>query len=188
MSSVTTAKVDTINGTTDLTVTTGNTAGPKIVVRTNEDGGIVLGPNSIVNSVFINATGLSVTANVTLAANISLTADAVSTANITANVVTSNVAVVSSNTLTLGTSSIANPGHSRLPNGLLMQWGNVSVNSTVGTITFPTAFNALYSITVSPTTNATSHMPAVIAVTTTSASIRSANVTSNTVYWMAIGS
>lgn len=183
MSSVTTAKVDTINGSTDLTVTTGNTSGPKIIVRTNETAGIVLGPNSTVNSVFINATGLSVTAN------LSLTANVVSTANVTANVVTSNIAVVSSNTLTLGTSSIANPGYSRLPNGLLMQWGNVSANATTGTVTFPVAFSAVYSMQVTSSSNTVGNtLAAVTSLSTTSASVRTANLTAITCYWLAIGS
>ena len=59
---------------------------------------------------------------------------------------------LSTNTLTLGTSSIAANGYTRLPNGLLMQWGThtASVNSsTTATATFPIAFpTALYSVSV----------------------------------------
>jgi hypothetical protein len=63
--------------------------------------------------------------------------------------VTTNL-TVSTNTLTLGTSSAAANGYSRLPNGLLMQWGNDSriVNATTtNTSTFPVAFTTLYSVT-----------------------------------------
>ena len=56
------------------------------------------------------------------------------------------------NTFTLGTSSIAANGYTRLPNGLLMQWGTqtASVNSsTTATATFPIAFpTTLYSVSV----------------------------------------
>ncbi len=60
MSSVTTAKVDTINGTTDLTLTSGNTSGPKIVVKSEGNTGVVLGPNSTVNSFIVNTSGIHV--------------------------------------------------------------------------------------------------------------------------------
>jgi hypothetical protein len=53
----------------------------------------------------------------------------------------SNNASISSNTgLTLGTASKAANGYSYLPNGLLMQWGTVLANTTVGNATFPIAF------------------------------------------------
>ena len=64
----------------------------------------------------------------------------------------STAVTLTTNTLTLGTSSITANGYSRLPNGLLMQWGThtASVNSTTpATATFPIAFpTALYSISV----------------------------------------
>jgi len=58
---------------------------------------------------------------------------------------------VVSNTFNLGVSSITANGYSRLPNGLLLQWGNDSrtVNATTtNTSTFPIAFTALYSVSV----------------------------------------
>lgn len=77
------------------------------------------------------------------------------TSNLTISVPTninSGNLTVSSNTLTLGTSSISPNGYTRLPNGLLMQWGTqtASVNSsTTATATFPIAFpTALYSVSV----------------------------------------
>jgi len=58
---------------------------------------------------------------------------------------------VTTNTFTLGTSSITANGYSRLPNGLLLQWGNGSSanGGTNNIVTFATPFNTLYSVTVS---------------------------------------
>jgi hypothetical protein len=103
--------------------------------------------------------------------------------------ITSASANVTTNTFTFGASLIANPGYSRLPNGLLLQWGNASVNSTTSTITFPAAFSAVYSMQLTPSVSTVGNtLPAVTALSTTSASVRSANATLSTVYWLAIGS
>ena len=60
-----------------------------------------------------------------------------------------------SNTFTLGTSTKAANGYSFLPNGLIMQWGSVSITtggvSAAFTVAFPTA---LASITATPTFSA----------------------------------
>jgi hypothetical protein len=85
-------------------------------------------------------------------------------------------------------SSIANPGYSRLPNGLLLQWGNTTVNSSVGSVTFPAAFSSVYSMQLTPTVSTVGNtLPAVTSLSTTVAQLRSANATSSTVYWLAIG-
>lgn len=203
MSSLTTTTINTIDGLTNLTVRTGNIAGPAIVVNTVDT--ISISANSTANIIIANTTAVRVNAAATMTSTLSVTANVNAQANInvqgTANVVgavlaanatltgriTAANAVVSSNNLTLGSAVIANPGYSRLPNGLLYQWGNVSTNSSSGTITFPAAFTAVYSITVTPTTNASSQVPAVTALNTTTAIVRTANATSNTVYWTAIG-
>ena len=107
------------------------------------------------------------------------------TGNVTANVMT-----VTSNTLTLGSSSLATNGYSRLTNGLLLQWGQVSANSTTaGNITFPTAFSVLYNISADPyaaTYNAT-YTTQILAANTTTANVRTGNTTTATVYYSAIG-
>jgi len=95
----------------------------------------------------------------------------------------------SSNSLTLGTSSISSSGYSRLPNGLLMQWGNILANSTTASFNYPTTFSALYS-TQATASNSTYHVTytaQLIAVTTSSTTIRTANTANTTVYWTAIG-
>lgn len=182
MSTVTTAKVDTINGLTDLTLTTGNTSGPRVVVKANGTDGVVIGHNSTVNTVIVNSTGFSVTSNSSFTANVN------STANVSANVLIGNSAVVSSNTLTLGTSSIASPGYSRLPNGLLLQWGNVSVLSS-NSVTFPVSFGSVYSVTAVSSAGAANQYVGVSSLSITGATFQKANGTVlATVYWTAIGS
>lgn len=114
-----------------------------------------------------------------------------STVNAVVNstVITVNTAVVGSNTLTLGSSTIAANGHSRLPNGLLYQWGKVSANSTSTKIDFSTTFATLYSITVTPK-NATydsSYFTMVVGSNTSSANVKTSNATSIDVYYTAIG-
>lgn len=96
---------------------------------------------------------------------------------------------VSSNTLSLGTSSIAANGYSRLPNGLLYQWGKVSANDTTTTITFPTTFTTLYSITVTPYSAAynNSYFTMVVGSNTSTANVKTSNATSIDVYYTAIG-
>ena len=113
MSSVTTTKIDTINGTTDLTLTTGNTVGPRIIVTTTTDQGIGFG-NSSSNTLVVNTSGV----------------------------------IVTTNNFTLGSSSLTANGYTRLPNGLLLQWGSATatVNSTTtAEATFSTSFSTLYS-------------------------------------------
>lgn len=195
MSSLTTTTVNTANGSTNLTLMTGNSSSASIVVRT--DGTLSVKANSTVNTITINTSTIT-TNTATFLANGNFIANGVANlysnttvnASLTvANVLTvTNSAVFSTNSVTMGAASVANPGYTRLPNGLLLQWGNVSVTSTTGTITFPAAFSAVYSVQLTPSTNNSTHQPAVTALTTTTANVRSSNTTANTVYWMAIGS
>lgn len=203
MSSLTTTTINTIDGMTNLTVRTGNTSGPSIIVNTVDT--VTISANSTANIIIANTTAvrvnaaatmtstLTVTANVNAQANVNVTGSAnvvgavtAANATLTGRITAAN-AVLSSNSLSLGSALIANPGYSRLPNGLLYQWGNVTANSSTGTITFPAAFTAVYSITITPTTPTSSQTPAVTALTTTTATVRTSNNTSNTVYWTAIG-
>ena len=151
MSSLTTTTVNTKDSITDLTLSTGNTSGPAIVVSSSTD--VSIRANSSANALIANSSGVRVV----------------------------------SNTLNLGTASISNPGHSRLPNGLLMQWGNVVANSSSGTITFSNTFSSVYSITATSNTVNSTFVPAVTSLSTTSATVRTSNATSSTIYWMAIG-
>jgi hypothetical protein len=146
MSTLTTSQINTANGTTNLTLTTGNTVGGASIV--------------------LNAS--------------------------TANVVITGSASVSTNTLVLGTSSItatqfAN-GYTRLPNGLMMQWGTVSSNSSSGSVTFPAAFAPVLNMIVSSNSAGNTNIPSVTALSNTTATVLlSGNTTAKTVYWQAIG-
>lgn len=204
MSSLTTTTVNTANGSTDLTLMTGNVSSASIVVRTN--GTLSVKANSTVNTISVNTTNIttntgSFTANGNMSVNgtfsavgnSSLSGNTTVGASLTvANVLTvSNSVVFATNSFTMGASLLANPGYTRLPNGLLLQWGNVTVNSISGTITFPAAFSAVYSVTATSGANTQQNMPAITAITTTTATVRNANVANPATavaYWMAIGS
>jgi hypothetical protein len=163
MSSLTTTTINTINGTTDLTMMTGNSSASAIVLAT--DGTMKLKANSTLNAVSISATSIT-TNTATFTSNGNFTASGnVSAVNIaaSANVSAVNIAAsgtvnadiidVASNTLYLGTTSVTGSnGYTYLPNGLKMNWGVlVAANTATGTTaTFTSAFTqAPYVVTVS---------------------------------------
>ena len=117
-----------------------------------------------------------------------------STVNTTANssLVNATSVTVNSNTgLTLGTSDTRANGFTYLPNGLIIQYGSVDANTTVGDITFANVFpTGLYSLTV--TTNIAgaydaTYQSIVIASNTSTANVRTGNVTAKSVSYTAIG-
>jgi len=205
MSSLTTTTVNTANGSTNLTLMTGNSSSASIVVRT--DGTLSVKANSTVNSISVNTTNIttntgSFTANGNMTVNGTFTAVGNSTfsgnTTVGASLTVSNVLTVSNsatfvtNSVTLGAYSatatqFAN-GYSRLPNGLLFQWGTVAANTTVGSVTFPAAFSPVFSMTVTANDKSTTCMAAVTSLTNTTATVLLAsNVSTRTVYWQAIG-
>ena len=101
--------------------------------------------------------------------------------------ITGNLAV-SSNTLSLGSSSAGANGYTYLPNGVKLNWGWVSANSTDGNATFASAFaTAAYSVTATSNSVTATYQAAVTGTNTTVALIRTANATSTNVFYMAIG-
>jgi hypothetical protein len=97
--------------------------------------------------------------------------------------------VFAANTVGLGSSTIAANGYTYLPNGLKMNWGVVSANSSDGNVTFTSAFStALYTITVTGTNTEITTLPVAIGANTTAALVRTSNATSVNVYFTAIGS
>jgi uncharacterized protein (DUF2062 family) len=168
MSSLTTTLINTANGSTNLTLGTGNTSGPALVVSSGS--GVTIRANATSNVFVANSS--------TIAANVAMTV---------ANTLTATT--INATSFNLGTPSIATSGHSRLPNGLLVQWGTVSVNSTTGSITFPTAFAASpYSLQITATATGNTEQAAVTAITTTTASVRSSReTTAATQYYLALG-
>ena len=200
MSSLTTTSINTANGSTNLTLRTGNTSGPALLVTAGAD--VVIRANTSANVFIANSSGIRANAAMTVANTLNvtspLTANVLNVTTVNSAVTFSNVATFSANivagtvnatAMNLGTSSIATSGFSRLPNGLLVQWGTVSVNATTGTITFTTAFAAApYSVQVTPTVTGNGEVAAVTAVTTTTATVRSSRATTAaTQYYLAIG-
>lgn len=195
MSSLTTTTINTANGTTNLTLSTGNTGGPAIVVTAGTD--VALRGNSTANIITANTTSVTINAVSTFNANVVVTGRVSATTNVSTNTVTANTinsvnATITSNTLNFGASSItatqyAN-GYTRLPNGLLYQWGSVGANTTVGSINFPAAFSPVFSLTAVANDKSTTCMVAVTSLTNTTATVLLAsNTGTRTVYWQAIG-
>lgn len=129
-------------------------------------------------NVIINASSnVNISSNVTFSANVSLVNTSLS---------------VSTNNFTLGVSNTSANGYSTLPNGLLLQWGTVVSNTTVGDVTFTVPFTATLLSFTSTTATVNSafnytYTPVLIASNTTSANVRTSNVTAANVTWMAIG-
>lgn len=100
---------------------------------------------------------------------------------------------LTSNNLFLGTRSIATNGYTRLPNGLILQWGvtgNIGQDSS-GSVTFPIAFpSAVYCITITGRQgiNTTSGGSDTISTqSTTGFTIAHGADGTSSFYWMAIG-
>ena len=182
MSTISVTNILTGNATTDLTIATGNTTAGDIVILSG--GGMILAPNSSVNSVFVsngtpanvlvtNSSGLFTTGNVTL----------------------------TNNTFILGTSTNAASGYTILPNQLKMNWGVVVPNSVgSNTVSFTNAFTT-NAYTVSLTIRASAanagitnaRMATFSAINTSTITINTANNTTGTnagvlgVHYLAIG-
>jgi hypothetical protein len=79
-------------------------------------------------------------------------------------------------------------GYTYLPNGFKLNWGWVSANSTVGTVTFTAAYTTnAYVVTATSNSTVNTYSAAVISVNNTVAAIRTGNATSTNVFWTAIG-
>jgi len=160
---------------------------------TTTSGSILVG-NSTVNSIANSSTIVVSNSTSSIAVSEGTIAVGNSTVNTTANssLVNATSVTVNSNTgLTLGTSDTSANGFTYLPNGLIIQYGSVDANTTVGDITFANVFpTGLYSLTV--TTNIagaydSSYQSIVIASNTSTANVRTANVTAKSVSYTAIG-
>jgi hypothetical protein len=153
---------------------------PEFVVKSSTNNYIMLKANDA--NVTINATSnISISSNTTFLSNVSLNANASFAANVS----------ITGNNLVLGTSNNSANGYTWLPNGLIMQWGTVASNTTTGDVTFSVPFNTMLSFTSMATTvnsalNYT-YATVLIASNTTTANIRTANTTSRSVRWLAIG-
>lgn len=112
-------------------------------------------------------------------------------ANLTINttiITTPSVNVTSNSGLGLGSYTIAGNGYTYLPNGLKMNWGWVSANSSDGNAVFTNAFStAVYSVIATSNTATATYQAGVTAINLGNTNIRTANVTSTNVRWIAIG-
>ena len=160
---------------------------------TTTSGSILVG-NSTVNSIANSSTIVVSNSTSSIAVSEGTIAVGNSTVNTTANsslVNATSVSVNSNTGLTLGTSDTSANGFTYLPNGLIIQYGSVDANTTVGDITFANVFpTGLYSLTV--TTNIagaydSTYQSIVIASNTSTANVRTANVTTKSVSYTAIG-
>lgn len=189
MSSLTTTSINTANGSTNLTLRTGNTSGPSLLVTSGTD--VVIRANTSANVFIANSSGIRANAAMTVANTLNITSPLTANVFNVTSVLSNNIVTntVNATSMNLGTSSIATSGFTRLPNGLLMQWGTVSVNATVGSITFTTPFSAApYSVQVTATVAGNAEQAAVTAITTTTATVRSSRTGPEaTQYYLAIG-
>lgn len=169
MSSLTTTLINTINGTTNLTLQTGNSAAARIILGSGAQG-VVIAANGSSNTITVNTSVMTANVSATFSGNVS-------------------AATVNATGFNLTGSSISTTGYTRLPNGLLMQWGTVSSNSSAGTVTFSTPFAAApYSVVVTPQSNVGANSAAAVtSANTTAALIRTTNATSYTFYYLALG-
>jgi hypothetical protein len=96
---------------------------------------------------------------------------------------------ISSNTFNLGSATTSANGYTYLPNGLKMNWGWVSANSTsAGAVTFSSAYTTnAYVVTATSNTATSTYQAAVVSWTKTGANVVTANATSTNVFWTAIG-
>jgi hypothetical protein len=100
---------------------------------------------------------------------------------------------VSTNTLTMGSSNVGSAnfanGFARLPNGLLMQFGQLLVNTTTAAQTFSvvTGTNFVNVFSMSATTNTLASVVALTALSATSFTLVSNTAANVAVNWTAIG-
>lgn len=193
MSTLSVATLNTANGTTDQTTKTGNASAGAFVIKA--DGSFV----SIQSNGTITA--MKVYSNTDIAfSNATVNTFSVSSAGVVTvpgslnatGAVNAASLVATTNTLTLGSSSIAANGYSRLPNGLLMQWGSqsASVNTTTtATATFTATFATLYSVAISSNSSTLSVAGPSASNTTTFTwrNISAAAAAASTVNYIAIG-
>lgn len=140
--------------------------------------------NLTANSILVSV------ANSTSTANVSPLGVSVGTVVVNSALVTTPSANITSNTgLNLGTSSATANGFTYLPNGIIMQWGAASANSTESTIAFANTFTNLWSLVLTPesSTYDVTYVPIVLTSNTSAANVATANDTSITVRYTAIG-
>lgn len=152
--------------------------------------------NIIANN--INVSSVTATANLNVGANVYMTTQQVYVGNSISSTLIGNNSIAvgnSVNNVTINSTAVmtgsytsAANGYTTMMNGLKMNWGWVSSNSSVGAVTFTSAFTTnAYTVTATSNTTTATYQPAVTAWTKTGATILTANGASTNVFWMAIG-
>jgi len=172
LSTLSVTKINTANGTTDLTITTGNTSTGGIVVQSNGNA-LVLQSNSSTNTLVLYSNG-----------NIGI-----GNSSPTNTLAVNGTAYISTNTLSLGTSSKAANGYTWLPNGTMLQWFTATVTNTAAQIiAFPTAFPTnCYSLTATPQGAANTMQIGVTIANGTNFTANTITSASKPFYFLAIG-
>lgn len=120
--------------------------------------------------------------------NSSLTSRQLTIGNTTVNnaLITVDSISIRSNTFSVGSSSNTANGYTYLTNGIKLNWGWVSANSSTGNATFSSAYT-VNAFIITATSNTVDISPAIIAQNNTVVAIRTSNSSLVNVYWMAIG-
>lgn len=197
MSSLTTTSINTANGATPLTLGTGNTSGPAIIVSSGTD--ITVKGNTSFDIITANSSNLRANTPVTVANTLTVTgqttlntvanganfAGNTTLANVVATTVTTTNAVVSTNSFAFGAFNRSTNGFTRLPNDLLIQWGTTASIATGGTtVSFPIAFSAApYSVVLT----AISAQANFRVNATTTSNFTANSSAASTAYFIAIG-
>lgn len=149
--------IQSTSATSNAVLITANTDAGRVVVRS--DGGLVLTSNSSTNGIVVTSganvgignnspnaklqvTGTAnISGNVVIGGNTTISGNTTINSTLAAgNTTITGSASVSTNTFNLGSSSLTANGYTYLPNGLIMQWGDVVANTTSGNVTFAVAF------------------------------------------------
>jgi hypothetical protein len=88
-----------------------------------------------------------------------------------------------------GTQVATANGYIDLPGGIIIQWGWIAANATVGNITFPTEFpTSIFSYQATSNSTIAANLVSIIAANTTTMNVRSLSVAAaSNSYWLAIG-
>jgi len=171
------------NGTGGATNTTITAAGLNTTGSVNAASHTV-GAIAAANGALLNATSFGF-GNST--ANVTSTPTILTVGNSTVGIVNTFNVKVSSNNINVGTFTAAANGFTFLTNGIKMNWGWVSANSTVGAVTFTSAFTTCYVVTATSNNAVTTYQPSVTTFSASAATILTANITATNVFWQAIG-
>jgi len=174
---------------TPTTITIGNST---VNVSTNSThffagNSTVYGFGNSTSDALVNPTGNLTLTPTTIVVTNSISKVSVNPSSLTVGNSVSNV-IINSTAISTGLNTNAANGYSSMLNGLKINWGWVLANSSVGSVTFTSAFTTnAFVVTATSNTTVTTYQAAVTAWTNTGATILTGNATSTNVFWMAIG-